>query len=179
MACRGCAGESTNTCHVMRMNSLRIRQGHMGDFDAVRNLRVTVLPPEHPYAYEKNLCHPNASLCLIAHDAQNLTVGFISVLTDALNPEGDLLWKRLRPYIGFVGVLPEYQRKGICRTLVDEVCSILVRAYPTDSAVFLECEADLQVLYEKLGFVIIDHKEIESRYGLKPHPRSLLMQKVL
>jgi GNAT superfamily N-acetyltransferase len=75
--------------------------------------------------------------CVLAFDDQRL-IGFITAITD----------HTLCAFIPLLEVLPEYQKQGIGRELVQQMKSLLANLYAID----LICDEDLVPFYTNLGF---------------------------
>jgi GNAT superfamily N-acetyltransferase len=75
--------------------------------------------------------------CVLAFDDQRL-IGFITAITD----------HTLCAFIPLLEVLPEYQKQGIGRELVQQMNSLLANLYAID----LICDEDLVPFYTNLGF---------------------------
>ncbi len=65
-------------------------------------------------------------------------VGFVNAISDGI----------LAAYLPLLEVLPAYQKRGIGRELIERILSRLDGLYMID----LTCDADLQSMYQKLGF---------------------------
>ncbi len=142
-----------------------IREAAIEDFggaDAVQ--KAAGLPPNHPYCYAKNLGR-NGAVNLVAEDGTKI-VGFISILADPRNPNGEFLWQRLRSYVAFLGVLPTFRNRGIGSDLMRKGASMVLNdERPT---LWLECEKERIVFYELLGFNVVSSEFIQGTYGLPP-----------
>ena len=147
------------------MTKLEIRQATLTDIPAAQEIRERTLPAEHQYRYERNIRSPGCLNFVACTDGH--TVGYISVLKRASDPAGAAMWQRLGPYVGFVGVLPEYRRQGICRQLVEASVGQL-RSSGLGGDLYLECDPTLCPLYERLGFVVVDADVMEQAVGLRP-----------
>jgi GNAT superfamily N-acetyltransferase len=169
---RGDSGRgSSEKAQVREDFAINIRPAYVTDVPAVRWLQGKVLPPRHPYDYSLNIGSPSCVNLVACWDKE--VVGYISVLTTVNNPAGAALWHRLAPYIGFIGVLPEYQKKGVCRSLIQEVVSLL-RSANDSGVVYLECPIEISHIYERLGFKKLDKDLVARRWGVVP--KSVVMQ---
>jgi ribosomal protein S18 acetylase RimI-like enzyme len=137
------------------------RHAGAGDIDQARELVRRVLPDDHRVDYSRNIgLSGTVSLVVTCNDC---VVGFLSALTTPKSPPSDF-WDHFMPYIGFVGVLPEYQGLGIGTELLTSA-RILLLSNALFASVYLNCTADLDGYYESLGFERVSADEIAQRYG--------------
>lgn len=151
--------------------NLDVRRAMLTDVPAIRWLQEKVLPPRHPYHYEQNIGSPNCENLVASVDGD--VIGYISVLMTINNPAGPDLWHRLAPYVGFVGVFPEHQRKGVCRALLQGVLKEL-QAEGRPETIYLECSSDNSDIFEKLGFKRLNNGFVQRTWGVVP--KSCVMQ---
>lgn len=142
-----------------------IREATIDDVNAVEWLQKQLLPDYHKFNYAQNIGVPGCANLVALVDGG--VVGFISVLLVVSDPTADQLWCRLAPYVGFVGVLQKFQRKGFCRMLLNKIFDQL-SAEGRESVLYLECTPDKSSVYEKIGFERIDGDFVQKNWGLKP-----------
>lgn len=141
----------------------KIRPATVYDVAAARHIREA-LPLHLSRDYERNIGHPNCVNLVAEVDAQ--VIGFVSALVGPADRYGDAIWKRLLPYIAFVGVQESYRNQGICRRLVDRAIHDVKRFDLSIDLVYLQCEEPLVDLYRKLNFVLLEPHEVRVLCGL-------------
>lgn len=151
--------------------NLAIRKATLTDVPDIRWLQEKVLPPRHPYHYEQNIGSPSCENLVASFGSE--IVGYISVLMTINNPAGPALWHRLAPYVGFVGVFPEHQKKGVCRALLKEISKGL-HAEGRPETIYLECTSNNLSIFEKLGFKRLNNRFVQRTWGVVP--QSCVMQ---
>lgn len=148
--------------------SFNIRDAAPTDWAAANFVHKSVFPDDK-YIYANNIAAPGTINLVATKD--NQIVGFISVLVNQPNPNEIYLWQRMRPYIGFLGVLEEYRKFGVGSALIKEASrKALVRT--NENYIYLECEPDnkkVQRLYERIGFRCLTTEEVEETFGRPPH----------
>lgn len=162
---------STDRVTAKPVASLDIRKATVLDVPAIQWLQKKVLPPNHPKDYEKNVGSPSCENLVASIGGE--IVGYISVFLTINNPAGPALWHRLAPYVGFVGVVPEHQRKGVCRALLQ----VVLQGLQTESrhqTIYLECSSGNSDIFEKLGFKRLNNGFVKRTWGVVP--RSCVMQ---
>lgn len=137
------------------------RYAGVGDIEQARELVHRVLPEDHRVDYARNIGMLGTVSLVVTCNGR--VVGFLSALTNPKRPPSDF-WDHFMPYIGFVGVLPEYQRRGVGTELLASACIVLFSNALTAS-VYLNCTADLDSYYESRGFERVPADEIAQRYG--------------
>ncbi|MBP1473509.1 GNAT family N-acetyltransferase [Frateuria sp. MAH-13] len=144
---------------------IRIRAADPSDVQEASKLQRAVIPGDHPYEYARNiLC--SGTVNLVAIHKGTTIAGYISVLVGGLNPNGQHLWERLRPYLAFVGVLPDLQGQHVGAELIRRA---LQASDPRGaSGMWLECPESAAGFYEKVGFVRVTSEAIEQYTGLTP-----------
>ena len=141
-----------------------IRLATADDYHGAVLLQRAVMPNETRYHYAGNICQPG-TLNLVA-DRSDAVVGYISVLVGQADPNGAHLWQRLRPYVAFMGVLPDSQGHGVGTGLIRRASNMVL---PSDQPrLWLECNQDVANFYERLGFVSIQPDMVRGRVGLSP-----------
>lgn len=143
---------------------MEIRAASPGDFQGASAVQHAVIPDCHPYEYARNILCPSTINLVATHNGT--IVGFISVLLGGLNPSGHNLWERLRPYLAFVGVLPELQGQHVGGELIR--CALKISDLHATSGMWLECPESAAQFYEKIGFVRIAPDVVEQLTGLPP-----------
>jgi ribosomal protein S18 acetylase RimI-like enzyme len=146
-----------------------IRLAEPSDKQGAGIIRATVLPPEHHYHYEDNI-EDARCLNLVAEEA-DIVVGFVSVLLTVCNPGGQALWERLAPYIGFIGVLPDYQGKHVGPRLLQCAVRETATLYPNGSALYLEHAHEnsrARGVFERCGFKSLLCEDVFKVTGLYP-----------
>ncbi|MFC7300377.1 GNAT family N-acetyltransferase [Cognatiluteimonas weifangensis] len=138
---------------------------HFQDAVAIQH---AVLPSNHPYQYAQNIGR-DGTINLVAR-IDGAIVAYASVLIDRPDPSSRHLWKRLRPYLAFVGVLPNFQRQGIGVALVRRALQ-LSDPHRT-SGIWLECEEGAATFYEKAGFSRVTPEAVRKHSGI--HPQGLV-----
>ncbi|WP_329741516.1 GNAT family N-acetyltransferase [Dyella sp. A6] len=143
---------------------MEIRAANPNDFHGALAVQHAVIARDHPYEYARNiLCSGTVNLVAV-HDGA--IVGFISVLLGGLNPNGQHLWERLRPYLAFVGVLPELQGQHVGAELIRH--ALQLSDPRATSGMWLECPESASTFYEKVGFVRVTPEAIQQHTGLSP-----------
>lgn len=143
---------------------MRIRLATIADYQGADAVQRTSIPGNHPYRYAENLKYAATANFVAAEDER--IVGFISILTNEPNPSGQHLWQRLRPYVGFVGVLPEFQGQKVGTQLIRTGANAVLSH--TRQQLWLECSESNRQFYESLGFVCYTPEAIQHAYGLLP-----------
>src|SRR5690606_4876692 len=136
-----------------------IRAATLNDRPAANYIHRLCLPDDKVYGYANNI-GLNGTVNLVA-SVENQTVGFVSALINSPNPNGSCLWERMRPYIGFLGVVGEWRKSGIGRALTIESSRLAILATASDR-IYLECEESnigAQSFYEKLGFEKVEYDQ--------------------
>ncbi len=136
------------------------RHASLGDIDQAREIVRRVLP-DHRVDYSENIGLPGRVSLVVTCNGR--VVGFLSALTMPKSPPSDF-WDHFMPYIGFVGVLPEYQRRGVGTELLASACIVLF-SNALMANVCLNCTTDLDGYYESRGFERVPADEIVQRYG--------------
>jgi ribosomal protein S18 acetylase RimI-like enzyme len=150
-----------------------IRPAERKDEEGAGVVCATVLSQNHPYHYERNIGLAE-TLNLVA-EKEGIVVGFVSVLLSICNPQGQHLWERVAPYIAFIGVMAEQQRKGIGNLLLRSAIHGAAIRCPNEPVVYLEheIESEARRLYERIGFRTVSDDEIFIAIGL--HPKGPVM----
>jgi ribosomal protein S18 acetylase RimI-like enzyme len=151
-----------------------IRPAEAKDREAAGFVCSRVLAEDPPYQYELNIGVPEC-LNLVAEEEGSVVAYATTVLT-RWNPQGRFLWERVAPYLAFVGVLPEKQRKGIGGLLLRSTISEIALRCPGEPLLFLEHHRQnptAKRLFESVGFRNMSGEEVFSMAGL--HPRSAVM----
>lgn len=81
--------------------------------------------------------------------------------------QGKLLWEKIRPYIGFLGVAEGHRRRGIGSELIREA-ERGAFAVTGAGSIYLECEHENEKalrLYHKLGLTRVNPDEIQKTLG--------------
>ena len=143
---------------------MRVRLATIADYQGVEEVLRASLPADHPYRYAENLKSRSAVNFVAVEDER--IVGFITILTNEPTPTGQYLWHRLRPYVGFVGVLPEFRRLKVGTQLMREGAKAVLS--PTRQQLWLECSDSNRSFFESLGAVRITPEAIQQAYGLLP-----------
>jgi GNAT superfamily N-acetyltransferase len=143
---------------------MHIRLATMADYHGAEAVLRASLPDNHQYRYAENLRSPSA-VNLVAVEGERI-VGFITILTNEPNPSGQYLWQRLRPYVGFVGVLSEFRRQKVGTQLMREGAKAVLS--PTRQQLWLECSDSRRSFFESLGCVRSPPEAIQQVYGLLP-----------
>ena len=143
---------------------MEIRIANQSDIQGASDVQRAVLSSDHPYQYAKNINY-SGTINLVA-TRSGAIVGYISVLLDGLNPNGRYLWERLRPYLAFVGVLPDMQKQHVGRDLIRRALQ-LSDPHAT-SGMWLECPESAAAFYEKVGFSRVMPEAVQQHAGLLP-----------
>ena len=145
--------------------ALWIRPAVLSDFEVAKVIQERTIPVDHPYHYAENIrCTGTANFVA---ESNKQVVGYVSVLVNHPTPDGTHLWERMRPYIGFVGVLPECQLGGVGRQLILHAVRQAIVNYPSEFA-YLESEEGANGFYEKVGFQRMAAEEVEQAFGKSP-----------
>lgn len=147
----------------------KIRGGVREDIEQVKMLVDTCLCEGNKYRYENNIFYPSDTVNSVAINiVDNRIVGYITALRPPGDPRSEVIWKRLRPYIGFVGVLPEARYNGIATTLLKSVSNSMARHYPGSNFIYLECKEKLVSFYERRGYSLVDPNLVKEEFGVLP-----------
>ena len=144
---------------------LEIRLARLDDIESVNAIQEKVLSSDHLYRYAENIRH-NGTMNLVA-TVRGQVAGFISVLVNQPNPSGQHLWERMRPYVGFIGISPEFQRCGIGQLLIKEASQKTLSG-SRSSHIYLECEKNTFEFYRRLGFIEMNQEEVEMEFSMTP-----------
>lgn len=151
---------------------ITIRRANMNDWGAANLIHKSAYPDD-PYTYANNI-RVSGTLNFVAAAEINKVVGYITILVNPPTPDGRLMWMRMRPYIGFVGVLEDYRGLGIAKKLVREA-SRLALQYTGKDYIYLETEEKnetAQKLYENLGFEVVPAETLRELFNTGGHPNS-------
>jgi ribosomal protein S18 acetylase RimI-like enzyme len=151
-----------------------IRRAEAGDTEAAGAVCARVLLEDPPYPYELNIGEPSC-LNMVA-EQEGAVIGYISVVLKRWNPQGRFFWERIAPYIAFVGVLPEKQRRGIGSLLLRAAITEIVARCPDEPLLFLEHHRQnlaAKHLFEKNGFREMSRDEVFEVSGV--YPKSAVM----
>ena len=141
-----------------------IRLATIDDYQGADEVQRITLPGNDSYTYANNL-HCKTAANFVAVEDERI-VGFITILTNEPKPDGKYLWERLRPYVGFVGVLPEFERQDIGTQLMRTGANAVLSH--TRQRLWLECDEDNRPFYEKIGCVSSTPEAIQQAYGFLP-----------
>ena len=147
---------------------MKIRMANLGHFQHAVAIQHAVLPRNHRYLYAQNIGR-DGTINLVAR-VDGAIVAYASVLIDRPDPSSRHLWRRLRPYLAFVGVLPDFQRQGVGIALVRRALQ-LSDPHRT-SGMWLECEEGAAIFYEKAGFSQVAPEAVRQHSGI--HPQGLV-----
>lgn len=143
---------------------MHIRLATIDDYQDVDAVQRASLPGDHRYHYAENLKRTDTTNFVAAEGSR--IVGFITILTNEPDPSGQHLWQRLRPYVGFLGVLPEFQGQKIGTQLIRTGANAVLSH--SRQQLWLECGESNKRFYESLGFVGSTPEAIQQAYGLVP-----------
>lgn len=144
---------------------VQIKRAVPDDICGAKQVQEAVLSENHKYQYFNNI--KNSGCCNFVAVISGEIVGYISSITNVCNSNGPCLWERLAPYVAFVGVLPSFQKQGICRSLVQSLVHQL-HAETDSKYLYLECVQEVSEIYEKFGFTILGANYVEQTWGLLP-----------
>lgn len=145
-----------------------VRVAEARDYEQVSRLTDVCLNGNARHAYERNIFSNGCLNAVCAREEDGLVVGFITVLLPPAASASPEIWNRLRPYVGFVGVIPEFRRKGLCRDLLGSAVVTIRRHFPEEECLSLQCREHLEDFYLNLGFRKVPDKEVMTRYGTEP-----------
>jgi ribosomal protein S18 acetylase RimI-like enzyme len=141
----------------------------MRDQVGAGQIRARVLAPDYPVHYELNIGVPGC-LNFIAEEV-GIVVGFITVLLSVYDAQGQDLWRRLAPYIAFIGVLPEYQGKRIGTCLLQCAIRETATLCPNSPVLYLEHAPEndrARGVFEKCGFKALPREDVFKVTALYP-----------
>ena len=137
------------------------------DAPALRAIQKKLFP-DHRFDYSSHAGDSRApGFVAVSDDA---VIGFVSALTVGKDPGGDDFWQHVRPYIRFVGVEPDLQRRGVGKELMARMCDYL-RQQCLASWIYLESDRDQAAFYEKCGFNEMSETDLEAIAGKKVRSR--------
>src|SRR5574340_690308 len=113
-----------------------IRPADASDREAVASICRRVLAEKLPFNYELNI--GTEGCCNLVAEEPGRVVGYLSMLVKRWDPHGRHPWQRVAPYIAFVGVLPDCQRRGIGTALMQQAVREAARLCPAEPRLFLE-----------------------------------------
>lgn len=143
---------------------MEIRPAHPNDFQGASAVQHAVISGDHPYEYARNILSSGTVNLVAIHGGA--IVGFISVLLGGLKPDGQHLWERLRPYLAFVGVLPDHQGQHVGAELIR--CALQISDPHATSGMWLECPESAATFYEKVGFARVAPEAVHRHTGMSP-----------
>lgn len=144
----------------------QIREASLEDFEQVKRLRYICLNGDNRFTYENNISRLGL-LNAVCTFNESTVVGFITTLMPPRNLRSTDIWDRLRPYVGFVGVLPEFREKGICTSLLNTVCATIRQYFPEEKYLNLQCKEHLEDFYSKRGFLKVPMEEVREEIGIR------------
>ncbi len=147
---------------------ITIREATKQDQTAAGLVRSGVLPQTHRYQYEHNIGAVGCANFVAVENGR--VIGFLSVLLTRWNVNGPNLWERLAPYLAFIGVLPEKQRRGVGESLLRSACEFAARLCPSEPLLFLEHPSENNPirLYVRAGFKTMTKDEVFAIAGIYP-----------
>lgn len=151
--------------------TITIRIANMNDWGAANLIHKSAYPNDS-YTYADNI-RASGTINLVAVK-ENQVVGYITALVNPPTPDGRAMWMRMRPYIGYVGVLPYHRGLGIAKELVREAARRSLQ-YTGEYYIYLETEEKnetAQRLYEKLGFEVVPAEILRELFNPSGHPNS-------
>ena len=146
------------------MTSLRFAE--VRDNKAAGLVRSSVLPGSHDYYYKKNILSTG---CInVVAEEDELVIGYASLLLNRCNPNGHCVLQSVAPYLGFIGVLPQQQKKGAGTKLLKFIIQEAAHRYPNEPFLFLEHEASnpVKTWYERAGFTTMSKQDVFDLCGL-------------
>lgn len=146
-------------------NGFYIRQAAIEDRSEIRVLQTTLFPGPHPYSYEMNIgCWDTHNFVALS---EQKVVGYISTLVSGPDQNEPHLWQRMKPYLAFMGVLPEFQGRRIGTALLHQAVGrvFMVTAAPY---FYLECDEKPAGFYLKTGWEQMGPEEVHREFGLTP-----------
>ncbi len=151
--------------------TITIRNANMNDWGAANLIHKSAFPNDI-YTYADNI-RAFGTINLVAVK-ENQVVGYITVLVNSPTPDGRAMWMRMRPYIGYVGVLPDYRGLGIAKELVREASRKALQ-YTGEGYIYLETgesNETAQSLYERLGFEVVPPDILRELFNATGHANS-------
>lgn len=148
---------------------ITIRDANMNDWGAANLIHKSAFPDDR-YIYADNI-RASGTINLVAV-IENQVVGYITILVNPPTPDGKAMWMRMRPYIGYVGVLPNYRGLGIAKKLVGEGSRRALQ-YTGENFIYLETEEineTARKLYERLGFEVVPPETLRELFNAAGHP---------
>jgi len=146
-------------------HGISIRRAAITDRPEIRSLQIILFPDPHPYSYELNIgCRDTHNF--VAERDQKV-VGYISTLADDPELKGPHLWQRMKPYLAFMGVVPEFQGQGIGAALLRQA-EEAVFALTAAPYFYLECDEKPVGFYLKAGWEPMAPEHVQREFGLTP-----------
>jgi predicted N-acetyltransferase YhbS len=143
---------------------MEIRVANPNDLQGASAVQHAAISSDHPYDYARNiLC--DGTINLVASN-NGVIVGYISVLLGGLNSNGHYLWERLRPYLAFVGVLPDLQGHNVGTELIRR--ALQLSDADGTLGMWLECPESSAAFYEKVGFFRVTPEAVRQHSGMLP-----------
>ncbi|KAF5345313.1 hypothetical protein D9758_008515 [Tetrapyrgos nigripes] len=141
---------------VRRDMSCSVRQIIAADLSELANLHAALIPVPYPPSFFINLLIQSNYACLIAHDTSSASPDAPIAFISASIHKSNSITGSQKPHIQLLtlGVLPEYQHKGLARTLVQQVISTLhTSSDPTPPIYTHVCTTNTlaQSFYRSLG----------------------------
>jgi len=145
-----------------------IHQAEAKDREAVGTVCRRVLADDPPYQYELNIGVPGC-LNLVAEE-DGVIVGYASVVLRRWDARGGFVWQRVAPYLAFIGVVPEKQRRGIGELLLRATISAAAAQCPDEPRLYLEHHrqnATAKRMFERMGFRHMSREDVQRETGLR------------
>jgi ribosomal protein S18 acetylase RimI-like enzyme len=149
--------------------SATVRHAEAQDREAAGAVCRRVLAEDPPYPYELNIGMPEC-LNLVAEEKGTI-VGYASVVLKRWDSHGRAVWQRVAPYLAFIGVVPEKQRRGTGELLLRATISAAAARCPDEPRLFLEHHrqnATAKRLFERVGFRHMSRDEVFRETGVRP-----------
>ena len=144
---------------------MEIRRADPHDYEGARAVQQATFPREDRYDYASS-CRRHDCISFVAIENDRI-IGFVSILVNYYTPNPVHVWELLSPYVGFIGVLPEFQGRHVGEKLLQTAVDLVLKQLRRPR-LWLECLEKNMEFYEKNGFVRASPERVRKETGLTP-----------
>jgi len=136
--------------------TFRIREASLDDIPKVMMINRTCLPENYTYFFFESILRNYPKSFLIA-EVNGEIAGYIMCRVERTLSKFERLSFKKVGHIISIAVLPEYRRRGLARSLLENALRILKENYRCEEAYLEVRVSNLPAisLYQKLGFVVV------------------------